>query len=109
MVCTGVYGSRGKGKRRFAPQGVWRSSELRGDSEQPLVFLQRPSLLQWPSDMPMPSTTTPTHASPKVKGRNKDEFYLAELAGHFWGPNASHVTFNGDLIEGVYGTLRRTK
>ena len=64
---------RGKGKRRFAPQGVWRSSGHAEDLE-PVVWLaegvQRP---------PIPQPQQGTAGRPK----RKDEFHLAEVHDYY--------------------------
>ena len=61
---------RGKGKRRFAPQGVWRSSGGSGQDVEPMVWLgeglQRPPIPQ------------PEKVAPEAK-RRKDEYHLAEV------------------------------
>ena len=71
VLCDSLPGreGRGKGKRRFAPQGVWRSSSHTEDVE-PVVWLaegvQRP---------PIPQPQQQTAGRP----RRKDEYHLAEV------------------------------
>lgn len=60
---------RGKGKRRFAPKGVWRSSSHAEDVE-PMVML--PEGVQRP---PIPQPQEKMLGRPK----RKDEYHLAEV------------------------------
>ena len=62
--------SRGKGKRRFAPQGVWRSGGHMSDAE-PVVLL--------PGTVQRPTIPQPLHEAAGSKARRKDEFHLAEV------------------------------
>ena len=65
-------GGAGKGKRRFAPQGVWRSGGVGADVD-PVVWLPRPGPAH---RVPLPP---PQHGPQPKKPRQKDEFYLAEV------------------------------
>lgn len=59
---------RGKGKRRFAPKGVWRSSSHAEDVE-PMVML--------PGGMQRPPIPQPQEEVGRPK--RKDEYHLAEV------------------------------
>lgn len=128
---AGGRGGRGKGKRRFAPQGVWRSQSYTGGTDaEPLVWLPRPSQ-EVPLPLPRASPQVPAH-----RRRTRNEYYLAEVSGchhvyvacvamvpsplpppllqlaqEFWGASLSQEqrSLNPDLIEGVYRTLKDAK
>lgn len=66
-------GSVGKGKRRFAPQGVWRSGGG-GPDVEPVVWLPR---VHQKAPIPLPQEG----AEPQLqKPQQKDEYYLAEVS-----------------------------
>ena len=72
-MCTSprpVREGRGKGRRRFAPRGVWRSGG-RAEEAEPVVLLaeggQRPPIPQ------------PQLGKAAPRPRRKDEFHLAEV------------------------------
>ena len=74
MGCLACTSGRGKGKRRFAPQGVWRSGGT-GPDVEPVVWLPgAPKSFPRP---PLPSPSMDTGSGKKP--RKKDEFYLAEV------------------------------
>ena len=94
-ICVGGFN---RGKRRFARQGLWRTSDQQQNFE-PLFWLP-----------PAPLPATPPLAPVGVahhKPRLKDEYHLAELAGEFWGRDVTSV-YSPELIIGVYGTLQKT-
>jgi intron-binding protein aquarius len=109
MAHRRVYGSwapegRGKGKRRFAPQGVWRSSG-HGQDAEPVVWLA-----EGPQRPPIPRPQRQEPAGSGRAGRRKDEFHLAELAQEFWGSHLPDVNkkFMSSLVEGIYATVKKT-
>lgn len=74
MGCLACISGRGKGKRRFAPQGVWRSSGT-GPDVEPMVWLPGT-----PKSFPRPPLPSPSMDAPsEKKSRKKDEYYLAEV------------------------------
>lgn len=98
-----AYGSRGKGKRRFAAQGVWRSTHSDPQSDS-ILWLQRPT------DAPIPSTK-PVKGGPLSKrhsGGGKDEVHLSEMAKEFWGTRGQSA-FSSSVVEGVYSVIVKTK
>ncbi len=104
-ACSGSYGSRGKGKRRFAAQGSWRSSEpLQGESEA-VLWLHRPPDAPLPSAAPTPGLTT---IGSKQRGRGKDEVHLTQLAREFWGTKGQS-SFQASVVDGVYSVVVRTR
>ena len=104
-TCSGSYGSRGKGKRRFAAQGSWRSSQpFQGESEA-ILWLHRPP------DAPLPSATPPPGPATigsKQSGRGKDEVHLTQLAREFWGTKGQS-SFKASVVDGVYSVIVKTK
>ena len=65
---------RGRGKRRFAPQGVWRSGGA-GPDVEPVVWLPGA-----PKSFPRPPLPPPTQeVSSGGKPRKKDEYHLVEV------------------------------
>ena len=101
-VGSGSYGSRGKGKRRFAAQGSWRSSHPQGESES-VLWLHRPP------DAPLPSTVPASGPiSRKQSGRGKDEVHLTQLAKEFWGTR-DQSSFHSSVVDGVYSVIAKTK
>lgn len=116
-------GGAGKGKRRFAPQGVWRSGGVGADVD-PVVWLPRPGPAHR-VPLPLPSTalslrsrgrrmssTWPRYSEiASEKTRFTHSPLLCQLAREFWGPNIApdQRKANAALIEGIYQTLKKTK
>lgn len=106
-TCSGSYGSRGKGKRRFAAQGSWRSSlqSLQQGESEGVLWLHRPP------DAPLPSTAPPhgpTSIGSKQSRRGKDEVHLTQLAREFWG-SKGQSSFQASVVDGVYSVIVKTK
>ena len=105
-TCSGSYGSRGKGKRRFAAQGSWRSSQpFQGESEA-VLWLHRPPDAPIPSAVPFTGPTT--ICSKQQSGRGKDEVHLTQLAREFWGTK-DQSSFQASVVDGVYSVIVKTK
>lgn len=91
----------GRGKRRFARKGVWRTPIQQPDYE-PTFWLPPASIL-----LPHPAAANPvTFKGKKLQLRN--EYHLAELARQFWGPDVLSV-FRSQLISSVHGTLKSSR
>ena len=104
-VGTGSYGSRGKGKRRFAAQGSWRSSSHSQGENEAVLWLHRPP------DAPLPSTAPASRSAnsgTKHSGLGKDEVHLTQLAREFWGTKGQSA-FHDSLVDGVYSVIVKTK
>lgn len=107
FISSGPYGSRGKGKRRFAAQGSWRSSHTHGESEE-VLWLQRPP------DAPLPAVARdsfgpgPTGTVSKPSGRVNDEVHLTQLAKEFWG-TTGQSSFQASVVDGVYSIIVKTR
>lgn len=103
-IYSGTYGSRGKGKRRFAAQGSWRSGHpLQGESEA-VLWLHRPPDAPLPSAWPV---SGPTTSSSKQSGRGNDEVHLTQLAREFWGTK-DQSSFQSSVVDGVYSVVVKT-
>ncbi|KAL5463485.1 hypothetical protein EMCRGX_G032381 [Ephydatia muelleri] len=100
-------GSFGKGKRRFAPQGAWRSSSS-GEDADPVVWLPPDQHGERPH-IPTAEAGASILAAAK-KPKHKNQLYLAELAMKFWGPQVppEQRTFSPQLVEDIYRTLTAT-
>lgn len=102
LFVTGL-GSRGKGKRKFAPQGSWRQSS--GDQQH--YYEERFPILQRPHSIPFPTASSSSAPIPH-KSTKKDENFLLEKAWEFWGPESNNI-FNEQLISGIFQNLRHSK
>ena len=95
-------GGRGKGKRRFAPQGLWRKSSGLYQDEGYFPILQRPH------NIPFPPPPLMAGKGEDRKSRSMDEYYLVDKAWELWGPNSSNI-FNKEVIESVFQNLKKLK
>ena len=67
--------SRGKGKRKFAARGSWRSGGPGESGGEPLVLLQRPA----GAPIPAPESKQQPAAEQGRPWRRRDEYKIAEV------------------------------
>ena len=103
-LLTGSFGSRGKGKRRFAAQGSWRTTNQPGEGDS-VMWLHRPADAPIPAIKPLMS-----HPPSGVRhgARSKDEVHLSQLSKEFWGTRGQS-TFSDSVVQGVYSVIVKTK
>ena len=100
--CVLGRGARGRGKRKFAPQGAWKQST----GEQRHYYEERFPILHRPHSVPF-SSASPS-APPPHKTTRKEENFLLEKAWEFWGPESNNF-YSEELIDGIFQNLRHSK
>ena len=105
IICVLVLnvhpGGRGRGKRKFAPQGSWRqySEGSYDDGAEVFAMLQRTKSVSF-------SSAAPAAASASGKGQAQAQI-LVEKAWEIWG--GSDSTFSAEVIEGIYQNIKKSK
>ena len=95
-------GGRGRGKRKFAPQGSWRRHTGEEDGEGGDVGAEWFPIFQRPHAIPFPSPA-PQETG---KGQKKPQT-LIEKGLEIWGSGDS--TYNAEVINGIYQNITKSK
>ena len=87
---------KGRGRRKFAPQGTWRQypDSYQEDGGEWLAAFPRPHPIPFPAPVPAAS-----------KGQKQAQT-LVERAQELWGAGS---TYNPEVISGIFQNIKKSK